>query len=53
MYDVAHSWSAVIKKENKDLLCAGDVGQKYELASLSKAITAMAIVLLCIDGKIS
>lgn len=53
MYDIDRSWSAVIKKDNKDLLCTGDTGQKYELASLSKAITALAIALLCVDGKIA
>ena len=46
-------WSAFISYNGVAQFCRGDLSRRYELASLSKTITALATVILCQENGIS
>ena len=53
IYQINESWSAKVCKNDQIIFTHGKGDERYELASLSKAFTALAIVLLSVEGRIS
>lgn len=52
-FDINKLWTTRVYENDYTYFVHGDGQEQYELASLSKAFTALAIVLLSLEGKLS